>query len=107
MHTPRTVSNSSLSKDYISLEQSFPSIKSKVICTIGPKTQPVAQLKSLIASGMNVVRMNFSHGSHEYHLKTIENLKSAVSEMKSAPVVALLLDTKGPEIRTGKLVFKN
>ncbi|KAJ3213991.1 hypothetical protein HK099_007074 [Clydaea vesicula] len=79
-------------------------IKSKIICTIGPKTQPAAQLASLIEAGMSVVRMNFSHGTHEYHRKTIENLRECLRNMKSPKSVAILLDTKGPEIRSGKLV---
>lgn len=79
-------------------------IKSKIICTIGPKTQPIDQLVSLIESGMNVVRMNFSHGTHDYHRKTVENLRQGLQEMKNPKIVAILLDTKGPEIRSGKLV---
>jgi pyruvate kinase len=77
-------------------------IKSKIICTIGPKTQSSSSLLSLIKAGMGVARMNFSHGSHEYHQKTINNLKECLEGMKGRSV-AVLLDTKGPEIRYAKL----
>ncbi|KAJ1561505.1 hypothetical protein HK096_004469 [Nowakowskiella sp. JEL0078] len=70
----------------------------------GPKTQSVEALGHLIESGLNVARMNFSHGSHEYHAKTIANLREYLSTSKTNKIVAILLDTKGPEIRTGKLV---
>ncbi|KAJ3122604.1 hypothetical protein HK098_002740 [Nowakowskiella sp. JEL0407] len=71
---------------------------------MGPKTQSVEALGKLVESGLNVARMNFSHGSHEYHAKTIANLREYLSTSKTSKVVAILLDTKGPEIRTGQLV---
>ncbi|KAJ9460324.1 Pyruvate kinase [Diplonema papillatum] len=72
----------------------------KVVCTIGPKTQPVEQLKTLIEAGMACVRNNFSHGTHEYHAKTIANARQAAKELGRSDI-AIALDTKGPEIRTG------
>ncbi|TCW40858.1 pyruvate kinase [Laceyella sacchari] len=75
--------------------------KTKIVCTIGPASEDVATLKNLIANGMNVARLNFSHGSYEEHGKRIENIRQAAAEL--GQTVAILLDTKGPEIRTGEL----
>ncbi|KPC73799.1 pyruvate kinase [Thermoactinomyces vulgaris] len=75
--------------------------KTKIVCTIGPASEDVATLKELIANGMNVARLNFSHGSYEEHGKRIENIRQAAAEL--GQTVAILLDTKGPEIRTGEL----
>lgn len=75
--------------------------KTKIVCTIGPATESVETLKELIKAGMNVARVNFSHGGYEEQEEKVENLKKARKEL-NAPV-ALMLDTKGPEIRTGRL----
>ncbi|MGL5440366.1 MAG: pyruvate kinase [Filifactoraceae bacterium] len=73
--------------------------KTKIVCTIGPASESVEVLKELIDNGMNVARLNFSHGSHEEHKVRIDSIKEA-RIIKNQPI-ALLLDTKGPEIRTG------
>lgn len=73
--------------------------KTKIICTIGPASDSREMLSRLVKAGMNVMRLNFSHGTHEEHLKKIELLEDINQELKTN--VALLLDTKGPEIRTG------
>lgn len=75
--------------------------KTKIVCTIGPATREVETLKKLILAGMNVARINFSHGNYEDQKVYIENVKKAREEL-NVPV-ALLLDTQGPEIRTGVL----
>ena len=75
--------------------------KTKIVCTIGPATRSEETIKELIKAGMNVARLNFSHGSHEYHLGTIEMIKKVRKELDCP--LAILLDTKGPEIRTKSL----
>ncbi|KAL8395536.1 hypothetical protein RB595_003147 [Gaeumannomyces hyphopodioides] len=74
--------------------------RTSIICTIGPKTNSVEALNELRKAGLNVVRMNFSHGSYEYHQSVIDNARAAEKAM-SGRQVAIALDTKGPEIRTG------
>ncbi|ORX88383.1 pyruvate kinase [Basidiobolus meristosporus CBS 931.73] len=74
--------------------------KSSIICTIGPKTNNVPMMNALRKAGMNIARMNFSHGSYEYHASVISNIRKSMEEMPGRPV-AIALDTKGPEIRTG------
>ncbi len=75
--------------------------KTKIVCTIGPASESVEILKQLIEEGMNVARLNFSHGNHEEHRARINAIRQAASEAGKS--VAILLDTKGPEIRTGDL----
>ncbi|MBM3207114.1 MAG: pyruvate kinase [Chlamydiae bacterium] len=75
------------------------SIRTKIICTMGPAVASYEKILELIDAGMNVARLNFSHGTHEDHLKVIEMLKKARVE-KKVPL-AIMLDTKGPEIRIG------
>lgn len=76
--------------------------KTKIVCTLGPATDQDGVLEQLIVNGMNVARMNFSHGSYKEHEARIAQVRK-LSEKHHAPV-ALMLDTKGPEIRLG--VFK-
>jgi len=80
---------------------------SGIVCTIGPVSRSPETLLELIENGMNVARMNFSHGSHEYHGGTIANCRKAAQMYKEKhginPSLAIALDTKGPEIRTGLL----
>ncbi|GAM89394.1 hypothetical protein ANO11243_074320 [Dothideomycetidae sp. 11243] len=77
--------------------------RTSIICTIGPKTNSPEKINMLRKAGLNVVRMNFSHGSYEYHQSVIDNARQAEKEQPGRPV-AIALDTKGPEIRTGNTV---
>lgn len=74
--------------------------RTSIICTIGPKSNSVEVINNLRQAGLNVVRMNFSHGSYEYHQSVIDNARAAEKAMAGRQV-AIALDTKGPEIRTG------
>ena len=76
----------------------IPFNQTKIICTIGPISDSKDEMRKLILAGMDVMRMNFSHGDHEQHLGRLETLKSLNKELGT--YVASLLDTKGPEIRT-------
>lgn len=73
--------------------------KTKIICTIGPASSDRQTLKALMQAGMNVARLNFSHGTHAEHLEKINLIKEVRRELGLH--VAIMLDTKGPEIRTG------
>lgn len=71
--------------------------KTKIVCTIGPASESEEMIEKMIVAGMNVARLNFSHGTHEEHLKRIQTIRN-VSTRLGVPV-AILLDTKGPEFR--------
>ncbi|OKY74148.1 MAG: pyruvate kinase [Desulfobulbaceae bacterium DB1] len=73
--------------------------KTKIICTIGPRTSSFDMLKKLCDKGMNIARLNMSHGSHEWHRGVIRSIKRI--NKKFGGSIAIMLDTKGPEVRTG------
>ena len=75
--------------------------KTKIVATIGPASDTLEMMESLIKKGLNVMRLNFSHGSHSEHKIRIQTMRKAASNMNKN--IAILLDTKGPEIRTKKL----
>ncbi len=76
--------------------------RTKIICTIGPAVNSYEKILELMHAGMNVARLNFSHGTHEEHLKVINLLKRAREELDQP--LAIMLDTRGPEVRLGKIV---
>ncbi|OAB43874.1 pyruvate kinase [Paenibacillus antarcticus] len=78
--------------------------KTKIVCTIGPASESLDNTKKLILAGMNVARLNFSHGDFDEHGNRINVIRQACQEL--GKTVAILLDTKGPEIRTGKLAVE-
>ena len=75
--------------------------RTKIVCTMGPNTNSKDMMKKLVENGMDVARFNFSHGDHEEQKMRMDLLKEVRKELKVP--VAILLDTKGPEIRTGEL----
>lgn len=112
----------SIKKDYdtkVKFEQIFETIdlkqrKTKIICTMGPSCWDVEMLVKMLDQGMDVCRLNFSHGDHKViylnklyllqqtHGQTVDNLKEALKQRPNK-TCAIMLDTKGPEIRTGQL----
>ncbi len=76
--------------------------KTKIVCTIGPASSSLETIKQLLRSGMNVARLNFSHGTHDEHAARLTNLRQAAAEL--GQTLAIMLDTKGPEIRIGCLM---
>jgi len=77
--------------------------RTKIVCTLGPASADEKTMKELLLSGMNVARLNFSHGTHESHKEMIDLFRSVRDKLRIP--AAVLLDTKGPEIRTK--TFKN
>ncbi len=75
--------------------------KTKIIGTLGPAVDENERIKGLIQAGLNICRLNFSHGSHDEHLERIQKARKAAAELDTP--VAFMLDTKGPEIRTGAI----
>lgn len=75
--------------------------RTKIVCTIGPASREVDVLRKLLYAGMNVARLNMSHGDHEYHAGTIMNLRQAARE--TGRNLGIMVDLQGPKIRTGEL----
>ncbi|MEW6377498.1 MAG: pyruvate kinase [Thermodesulfobacteriota bacterium] len=75
--------------------------KTKIVCTIGPASESSQTLEALIQGGMNVARLNFSHGTHEEHLKKIKTLREIADRLKKT--ITILQDLSGPKIRVGKV----
>ena len=75
--------------------------RAKIICTIGPASGDLAMLHRLVEAGMDIARLNFSHGSHEVHAETIRRIRQV--EEESGRPIAILQDLQGPKIRTGAM----
>ena len=73
--------------------------KTKIVCTIGPKTESEEMLAKMLDAGMNVMRLNFSHGDYAAHRKMYDDVREAARQL--ARPVAVLADLCGPKIRTG------
>src|SRR5688572_17214731 len=75
--------------------------RTKIVCTIGPASRDPEMLEKMVRAGMNVARLNFSHGSHDDHAKLIATIREVAA--KTGEAVALLQDLQGPKIRVGDL----
>jgi pyruvate kinase len=75
--------------------------RTKIVATIGPASQSTDMIRRLLTSGVNVARLNFSHGTHEDHKTVFNRLRKVAEEMRRP--VCILLDLQGPKIRIGKL----
>ncbi|KAG9152759.1 hypothetical protein Leryth_018918 [Lithospermum erythrorhizon] len=95
-------SNGSLSSDYGMVQEAAvsPQRKTKIVCTIGPSTSSREMIWKLAETGMNVARLNMSHGDHKSHQKTIDMVKEYNAQFGDK-AIAIMLDTKGPEVRSG------
>ena len=81
----------------------FALTKTKVVATIGPSTADCETFEQLADTGLNVARLNFSHGTHEWHKSVLDMVRSYNERNPSRRTIGTLLDTKGPEVRSGDL----
>jgi pyruvate kinase len=79
----------------------LPASKTKIVCTIGPASESVTVLEQMIQAGMNVARLNFSHGDFDSHKKVIDNIRTAADAVEKR--VAIMADLPGPKMRIGQL----
>eukprot|EP00252_Welwitschia_mirabilis_P013367 TRINITY_DN29442_c0_g1_i1.p1 TRINITY_DN29442_c0_g1~~TRINITY_DN29442_c0_g1_i1.p1 ORF type:complete len:575 (+),score=111.08 TRINITY_DN29442_c0_g1_i1:326-2050(+) len=89
-------------EDSVSGKGARPQRKTKIVCTIGPSTSTPEMISKLAEAGMNVARLNMSHGDHASHKKVIDLVKDYNAQTPDN-VIAIMLDTKGPEVRSGDL----
>lgn len=78
--------------------------RTKIVCTLGPSSDSEKVLEEMLKAGMNIARLNFSHGTHEGHAKNIETFRRVRDRLGVS--AAVMLDTKGPEIRLGRIEGK-
>jgi pyruvate kinase len=76
--------------------------RTKIVCTIGPSSNSIETMRAMLLAGMNVARLNMSHGTHEYHENSCKLLRQAARE--TGKNLGIMMDLQGPKIRTGKLV---
>src|SRR5205085_8567899 len=78
--------------------------RAKIVCTLGPASNSEAMIRELMRAGMDVARLNFSHGTHEEHARIIERLRRAAQ--REERTVCILQDLQGPKMRTGRLRYR-
>src|SRR5258708_12810189 len=77
--------------------------RAKIVCTLGPSSNSESIVRDLMRLGMDVARLNFSHGTHEEHARTIERVRKVAE--KEGRTICVLQDLQGPKIRTGRLKY--
>lgn len=82
------------------MDRNFVNRKTKIICTLGPSSEDQEIIKKIKEKGMDIARLNFSHGTHEYHKKILDMIHEVNKDLDTP--IGIILDTKGPEIRIGK-----
>src|SRR5689334_18804267 len=75
--------------------------RAKIVATVGPATDTEESLEALLAAGVDVVRLNFSHGSHQDHARRLEMVRRIADRLRRP--IAIMMDLQGPKIRTGTL----
>src|SRR5687768_7698192 len=75
--------------------------KVKIVCTLGPASNTEERIRQLIAEGMDVARLNFSHGTHDFHRGLIQTIRKCAAEAERP--IAIMQDLQGPKLRAGKL----
>src|SRR5471032_1720895 len=78
--------------------------KAKIVCTLGPSSNSETAIRDLMRLGMDVARLNFSHGTHEEHARMIDRLRRVAE--KEGRTICILQDLQGPKIRTGRLKYR-
>jgi pyruvate kinase len=76
-------------------------LRTKIVCTIGPASQDLAMLAALIHAGMDVARLNMSHGDHELHRENVRRIRQLAEELDKP--IAILADLQGPKLRVGSI----
>ena len=78
--------------------------RTKIVCTIGPASETKTKIEQMVKSGLNVARLNFSHGTYQHHAMLIRNIRTVSAKLKTP--IAILQDLQGPKIRLGILPDK-
>jgi len=76
-------------------------LNTKIVCTIGPATDSTEAIRALMLAGMDMVRLNMSHGTHQYHAEVLSRIRAVASELNKP--VGVLVDLQGPKLRVGML----
>lgn len=81
--------------------RNFSFARTKIVCTIGPATESPQMIKNMIKEGMSVARLNFSHGSHEEHIRMFKTIRKVTNKLHAH--IPVIQDLQGPKIRVGSL----